>query len=71
VQHLGTQDFLRVRFGVGRPRGREATVGHVLDRFSGSERKDLPDLLERAADAAERLVEVGAERTMNEYNTRT
>jgi PTH1 family peptidyl-tRNA hydrolase len=70
VQHLGTNQFVRVRFGVSRPRGREATVGHVLDRFSGSERKDLPDLLERAADAAERIVEVGTERAMNEFNTR-
>jgi PTH1 family peptidyl-tRNA hydrolase len=70
VSHVGSNDFLRVRFGVSRPRGRDATVGHVLDRFSGSERKELPDLLETAADAAERIVEVGAERAMNEYNTR-
>jgi PTH1 family peptidyl-tRNA hydrolase len=70
VSHLGTNDFVRVRFGVSRPRGRDATVGHVLDRFSGSERKDLPGLIERAADAAERVIEVGAERAMNEINTR-
>ncbi|MEA2460135.1 MAG: peptidyl-tRNA hydrolase, family [Actinomycetota bacterium] len=70
VSHLGTNDFLRVRFGVSRPRGREATVGHVLDRFTGSERKELPDLLETAADGVERIVEVGAERAMNEINTR-
>lgn len=70
VSHVGSNDFLRVRFGVSRPRGRDATVGHVLDRFSRSERKELPDLLETAADAAERIVEVGAERAMNEFNTR-
>lgn len=70
VSHLGTNEFVRVRFGVSRPRGRDATVGHVLDRFSGSERKELPDLLESAADAAERIVEVGTERAMNEFNTR-
>lgn len=70
VSHLGSNEFLRVRVGVSRPRGRDATVGHVLDRFSGAERKELPDLLERAADAVERIIEVGAERAMNEFNTR-
>ncbi|MCA1702503.1 MAG: aminoacyl-tRNA hydrolase [Actinobacteria bacterium] len=71
VSHLGTNEFLRVRFGISRPRGREATVGHVLDRFTGSERKLLPDLLQQAADAAERIMEVGAERAMNDFNTRS
>ena len=70
VSHLGTKDFIRVRVGVGRPRSREGAAGHVLDGFSGAERKELPDLLGRAADAVERIVEVGAERAMNEVNTR-
>lgn len=70
VSHLGTKDFLRVRVGVGRPRGRDGAVGHVLDGFSAAERKELPEILERAADAVERVLEVGAERAMNEVNTR-
>jgi PTH1 family peptidyl-tRNA hydrolase len=70
VSHLGTKDFIRVRVGVGRPRGRDGAVGHVLDGFSGAERKELPDLLERAADAVERILEDGTERAMNEVNTR-
>lgn len=70
VQHLGTNGFLRVRFGVSRPRGREATVGHVLDAFSGGERKELPDLLGRAADAVELVLTAGPERAMNEVNTK-
>lgn len=69
IAHLGTKDFIRVRVGVGRPRGRGA-AGHVLDGFSGAERKELPDLLERAADAVERILEAGTERAMNEVNTR-
>jgi PTH1 family peptidyl-tRNA hydrolase len=68
VSHLGTKDFVRVRIGVGRPQ-RDA-VEHVLDAFSGAERKELPAVLERAADAAERVIEVGIERAMNELNTR-
>jgi PTH1 family peptidyl-tRNA hydrolase len=70
VAHLGTKDFIRVRVGVGRPRGRAGAANHVLDGFSGAERKELPDLLERAADAAERIIEAGTERAMNEINTR-
>lgn len=70
VSHIGTQDFVRVRIGVGRPRGEKAAAGHVLNDFSPAERKVLPEVLERAADAVERIVEVGAERAMNEINTR-
>ena len=70
VSHLGTKDFVRVRVGVGRPKGRSDAVDHVLDGFSGAERKELPFVIERAADAVERIVEVGVERAMNELNTR-
>lgn len=70
VSHLGTPEFVRVRVGVGRPRGRGGAVDHVLDGFSGAERKELPDLFERAADAVERILDAGLERAMNETNTR-
>ena len=70
VDHLGTKDFCRVRIGVGRPRGRDA-VDHVLAGFSGAQRKELPLLIDSAADAAERIVEDGIERAMNEINTRS
>ncbi|MGI8775728.1 MAG: aminoacyl-tRNA hydrolase [Actinomycetota bacterium] len=68
--HLGTKDFPRIRIGIGRPAGRDA-ASWVLERFSGSERKDLPDILERAADAVESFIEQGPDRTMNAFNTRT
>ena len=70
VSHVGTNDFARVRVGVGRPRGRQVTSDHVLDSFSSSERKELPLLISDAADAVERIIEVGLERAMNETNTR-
>jgi PTH1 family peptidyl-tRNA hydrolase len=71
VSHLGTPDFVRLRVGVGRPRGEKAAAGHVLNEFSGAERKALPDYLDRAADAVERVLEAGTERAMNELNTRS
>ena len=68
--HLGTRDFLRVRVGVGRPRGQGDATDHVLSEFSASERKELPDVLSRAADAVEMIIAGGSERAMNEVNTR-
>lgn len=70
VSHLGTKEFVRVRVGVGRPRGSRQAASHVLDTFSGAERKELPFLIESAADAVQLILEAGIERAMNEVNTR-
>ncbi len=70
VDHLGSKSFNRVRIGVGRPRGSDA-VRHVLAGFSSTQKKELPQLISSAADAAERMIEIGVERAMNEFNTRS
>ena len=70
VSHLGTKDFMRVRVGIGRPQGPKEAGDHVLAAFSSAERKELEFVLNDAADAIERIIEVGAERAMNEVNTR-
>ena len=70
VSHLGTKDFMRVRVGIGRPSGRKDAVGHVLNEFSSSERRELDDILGRAADAVEEVLAGGVERAMNLYNTK-
>jgi PTH1 family peptidyl-tRNA hydrolase len=56
---LGTKDYLRVRVGVGRPPGRMDTADYVLRDFATPERKDLPFLLDEAADAVDMLVRDG------------
>lgn len=56
---LATKDYLRVRVGVGRPPGRMDTADFVLRDFSASEKKELPFLIDTAADAAEALVRDG------------
>jgi peptidyl-tRNA hydrolase, PTH1 family len=66
---IGTGDYYRLRFGVGRPSGRRDTVDHVLNGFSTVERKELPFLLDRAADAVECLLTEGLEPTQNKYNS--
>ena len=61
-------DYLRVRFGIGRPPGRVDPADWVLRDFSGAERKDLDYHLDRAADAVEALVRDGLESAQNRYN---
>ena len=56
---LGTKDYLRVRVGVGRPPGRMDAADYVLKDFGGTERKELPWLVDAAADAVEMLVTRG------------
>jgi PTH1 family peptidyl-tRNA hydrolase len=65
---IGTGDFLRVRFGIGRPPGRQAPADFVLKPFSATERKDLDWSTVRGADAVESLIAEGVERTQNTYN---
>jgi len=66
---LGTGDFHRVRFGVGRPPGRMDPATFVLRDFSAAERKDLEVEIDRAADAVETLVTEGLERAQNSFNS--
>ena len=66
---LDTGDYYRVRFGVGRPSGQRDPAGHVLNTFSTDERKELPFLVDRAADAVECLLTEGLEKTQATYNS--
>ena len=65
---LGTRDYLRVRFGIGRPPGRMDPADYVLRDFAGPERKDLDYHVDRAADATEALVRTGLTTAQNTYN---
>jgi PTH1 family peptidyl-tRNA hydrolase len=66
---LGSGEFNRVRFGIGRPPGRMDAAAFVLRDFSAAERKELDVLVERAADAIEALVVDGMEKAQNTFNT--
>lgn len=65
---LGTGEFHRVRFGVGRPPGRMDPSAFVLRDFSAVERKDLDLEIDRAADAVELLIAQGLERAQDSFN---
>src|SRR3954470_916311 len=65
---LGSGDFYRVRVGIGRPPGRQDPADWVLREFSGTERKELDLIVERAADAVESLLSDGLAAAQNVYN---
>jgi peptidyl-tRNA hydrolase, PTH1 family len=65
---LGTRDYYRVRFGIGRPPGRMDPAVFVLRDFSAAERKELPFLLDRAADATEVLIAKGLVAAQNAFH---
>jgi peptidyl-tRNA hydrolase, PTH1 family len=66
---LGTKDYARVRVGIGRPPGRMDPADFVLRDFSAAERKELPLLIERGADAVETLLRQGLAAAQNLFHS--
>lgn len=65
---LGTRDYHRVRVGIGRPPGRMDPADFVLHDFSPTEKAQLPELLDRAADVVEVVLSRGIAAAQNEYH---
>jgi len=68
TKSLGSNDYLRVRFGIGRPPGRQDPADFVLKDFSAAERKELPFHVDRAADAVEALLTGSLEAAQNTFH---
>ncbi|MFR8171692.1 MAG: aminoacyl-tRNA hydrolase [Marvinbryantia sp.] len=68
ISHLGGQEFLRIKVGVGEKPAGWDLADYVLSRFAEDDRKKVEEALERAADAAVCLMTDGVEAAMNEYN---
>ncbi|MDQ1742356.1 MAG: peptidyl-tRNA hydrolase, family [Pseudonocardiales bacterium] len=66
---LGSKDYLRVRFGIGRPPGRQDPADYVLREFAAAERKELAFLFDRAADAVEALRTKRLEPAQNAFHS--
>jgi PTH1 family peptidyl-tRNA hydrolase len=66
--HLHTDEFLRVRIGVGKPVSKERGADHVLSKFAKRERAEIDVVLEHAADAVETIVADGIDAAMNRYH---
>ena len=68
ISHLGTQDFPRLRIGIGRPPGRMDAAAYVLQDFSTFESEIMNLALDRAVDAMLTFVTEGLETAMNKFN---
>lgn len=68
TKSLGSREYLRVRFGVGRPPGRMDAAAFVLKDFSAAERRDLDLEVDRAADAVEALMSQGLAAAQNVFH---
>jgi PTH1 family peptidyl-tRNA hydrolase len=68
VAHLHSQDFQRVRIGVGKPVSKERGADHVLNRFGKRERAEIDVTIEHAADAVEMIARDGVDTAMNHFN---
>lgn len=70
IAHLGTQEFPRIKVGIGAKPPRMDLADYVLSRFSRGEQKLMDDAFKEAADAAVMMMTDGAERAMNHFNTK-
>jgi len=70
TQHLKTQDYLRIRIGVGKPPNKERGASHVLTRIPSRQRELLDTTVAEAADAVELIVSGGVDVAMREFHGR-
>ena len=68
VQHLGSKDFARLRFGIGRPPGKMDPVDYVLQTLRGDDLILARELTDRAADAIETWLQDGIDKAMSAHN---
>jgi PTH1 family peptidyl-tRNA hydrolase len=68
IEQFGTEQFARLRVGVGRGDARRDLSDHVLAKFDADERSIVAEAVTRAADAAETFVAEGIGPVMNTYN---
>jgi len=74
IAHLGSQNFPRLRIGIGAPKDGEPdkqVVSHVLGRFSSSEERLLPEVLNLIGGAVEMSLKQDIPKAMSLYNNRT
>ena len=68
TQHLKTQEFVRVRIGIGKPPSKERGADHVLSRLPKAERELLDIAIVNAADSVEVLLAEGPDAAMRQFN---
>jgi len=69
ASHVHSQDFARVRIGVGKPPSKERGAAHVLSKMSSADRTLMDVAIQEAADAVEMLLIDGPQAAMQRFNT--
>jgi PTH1 family peptidyl-tRNA hydrolase len=68
MDHLGAREFLRVRFGIGRPAHKTMIEGYVLESFSKEDALCLPQLTQKAAEAVTDIISSGIRAAMKKHH---
>ena len=68
IRHLDTEEFPRLRIGIGSPT--HSQTDYVLSEFDEPDKLQIDQVVQRAADAVETLVEDGIQNAMNQFNGR-
>lgn len=68
IQHLGTQEFPRIRLGIGRPPGKMSAEAYVLQKFKPDEWTAMVATYERAVEAVKAILTDGLDQAMNRFN---
>ena len=68
IEQLGTNNFARLRLGIGRPVDSSMAVAYVLGEFTKGEKKSLPEVLSRSCECCKAWLRDGPQKAMNEYN---
>jgi len=71
IAHLGTQNFPRLRIGIGKSSQDKGTISHVLGKFSAQETESISKILELVVDSVELALKEGVEKAMSLYNNRS
>jgi PTH1 family peptidyl-tRNA hydrolase len=69
IQHLGTPEIPRLRLGISAEFEKGEMADYVLSAFSKEEQKRLPEIYDRAVEAALSFINDGAQQAMNKFNS--
>jgi len=70
ISHVGTQQFPRLRLGIGKSNANKETISHVLGRFSEAENQVMSQVLQQTIKCVETSLSEGIEKAMNVYNNK-
>ena len=69
-QNLGTEEFPRIRIGIGKPEEKENLINYVIKKMPKEEKEKLDKSIETASEGTIKIIEKGIDIAMNEFNGR-